>query len=500
MLNPNDMLYDRDMLSILLGSFFIILCSYWWYSKRRYKLPPGPWGVPFIGYFPFLGDEPFKTLLKLTEKYGSVYSINFNGSYTIILNDFESVREAFNNPAVSDRPPNLFDFHPDGLGFTGYSGPEWMEQRRYTLKVLRDIEREKIPWESNLEAEVEDLIRFLEEKGGQPTDMRDPISVSVSSNITSIILGKRLPKGDPRRTIVDNGVKAVMRTFSQLTLVTFFPRFMQFVARLGLSSFAEEFQKMLSFNKLIRTEIKCRKEIPSAEQNEEIFIDGYLQEMQKLEEKGVKTYFNEKNLVSTAQTLVIGGSDPTRAILEWLFLAMSYYPEIQKKIHKEIDDVMGKDGRLNWTQRMQVPYTYASTLEVLRWKTIAPLGAPHRVSEDTTIGGYHIPKGTDVMSNIYALHNDSKYWEDPEIFKPERFLHKDGSTIMRRLDSYAPFSIGRRICPGEMITMMEIFHYFTAVLQKFDIRPAENASVILEGMSGATYQAVPQKLRFISRN
>ncbi|GFT19233.1 cytochrome P450 2J6 [Nephila pilipes] len=430
------------MLSIIIGCLVLTLSLYWWYSERRYKLPPGPWGVPIIGYVPFLGDEPFKTLIKLSEKYGKVFSINFGGSLTIILNDFESVKETYNNPVILDRPPNIFDFHPDGLGFAGYNGFEWIEQRRHAMKILRDIGTDKIPWESNLEAEVDDFIRILKERGGQPIEVTDPLSASVSNNMTSLILGKRLLKEDPRRTIVDNGVKAVTRTFSGLSLVTFFPKFMQFVAGLGLSSFAEDFHKMLTFNKFIRNEIKCRKEIPPDEQNEEIFIDGYLQKMQKFKERGIRTYFNEKNLISTAQTLVIGGSEPSRIALEWLFLSTSNYPEIQKKIQREIDAVLGKDGRLNWSQRTKLPYTYATMLEALRWKTIVPLGVAHRTSEDTKIGGYHIPKDTNVMANIYALHNDPKYWKDPETFKPERFLHEDGSSIMRRLDSYAPFSVG----------------------------------------------------------
>ncbi|GBM58606.1 hypothetical protein AVEN_163272-1 [Araneus ventricosus] len=60
--------------------------------------------------------------------------------------------------------------------------------------------------------------------------------------------------------------------------------------------------------------------------------------------------------------------------------------------------------------------------------------------------------------------------------------------------------LGRRICPGEMIAMMEIFHYFTAVMQRFDIRPLENSPPnVDDGINGATYQPVPQKLKYIPR-
>ncbi|GBM58604.1 Cytochrome P450 2J6 [Araneus ventricosus] len=432
-----------DISSIVLGSVALILTLLWWYNRRKYKLPSGPWGLPFVGYMPFLGKSPFKTFIKLSEKYGKVFSINLGGDSTVILNDFESVKEAFSDNAVLDRPPNLFDFHPDGLGFAGYNGKEWIEQRRHTMRTLKDVGLGKIPWESCVEAEVEDFVKFLEEQGGKPLDVFDPLSASVSNNMTSIILGKRLPKGDPRRKIVDDGVQAVISTFVSAGLILTFPRLSQFLAKLGLTKRSQDFQKMVRFNRFIRNEMESRKKLPPTELNEDIFIDGYLLEKDKLKEKGVENWYNESNLVGTSQALVIGGSDTSRSILCWLFLTMVSYPEIQKKIHNEIDAVLGKDGKLRWSERAKLPLTYAATLEVHRWRTITPLGAVRKVSQDTKIGDYDILKGTNVMANIYALHNDPKYWKDPDVFRPERFLHEDGTLKMHRLDSYAPFSLGK---------------------------------------------------------
>ncbi|KAF8783145.1 Cytochrome P450 2J6 like protein [Argiope bruennichi] len=432
-----------DILSIILGCVAALLIVLWRHSKSKYKLPPGPWGLPVVGYIPFMGKYPFKTFIKLSEKYGKVFSLNLGGHYTVILNDFESVKDAFSNNAILDRPPHLFDFHPDGLGFTGYNGKKWLEQRRHTMRTLKDVGLGKIPWESCVEAEVEDFIQFLEEQGGKPLDVFDPLSASVSNNMTSIILGKRLLKGDPRRRTVDDGVQAVINTFVSVSLVFLFPRLSRFFAKFGLTKKSEDYQKMVRFNRFIRNEMESRKKIPQIELNEDIFIDGYLLEKEKLKEKGVENWYNENNLVGTSQALIVGGSDTSRTLLCWLFLAMVTYPDIQKKIQKEIDVVLGKDGKLKWAERAKLPLTYAATLEVHRWRTIAPLGAVHQAAQDTNIGDYDIPKGTHVISNIYALHNDPKYWKDPDVFRPERFLHEDGSLKMQRLDSYAPFSLGK---------------------------------------------------------
>lgn len=71
-----------------------------------------------------------------------------------------------------------------------------------------------------------------------------------------------------------------------------------------------------------------------------------------------------------------------------------------------------------------------------------------------TIGGYRIPKGTIVIPNIWAVHREAKYWDDPEVFRPERFLTKDGSGLISKPDQLMPFSIGKT--SGRTRTMLVI--------------------------------------------
>lgn len=71
---------------------------------------------------------------------------------------------------------------------------------------------------------------------------------------------------------------------------------------------------------------------------------------------------------------------------------------------------------------------------------ISPLGVPHCTTEDTELLGYKIPARTMVMSNFYAALRDPKHFPDPETFKPERFIGKDGT--IRKYDAFLPFGIG----------------------------------------------------------
>lgn len=66
-----------------------------------------------------------------------------------------------------------------------------------------------------------------------------------------------------------------------------------------------------------------------------------------------------------------------------------------------------------------------------------------RAIKDTKLQNYDIPKGTIIIGNIWSLHNDPKYWNEPDAFNPSRFLTANGKEIITRPDSYVPFSYGK---------------------------------------------------------
>lgn len=109
---------------------------------------------------------------------------------------------------------------------------------------------------------------------------------------------------------------------------------------------------------------------------------------------------------------------------------------------KEIDLIIGPNRKPSWDDKCKMPYTEAVLHEVLRFCNIVPLGIFHATSEDTAVRGYSIPKGTTVITNLYSVHFDEKYWRDPEMFYPERFL--DTSGYFSKKEALVPFSLGKR--------------------------------------------------------
>lgn len=102
------------------------------------------------------------------------------------------------------------------------------------------------------------------------------------------------------------------------------------------------------------------------------------------------------------------------------------------------------------------------------------------------MNGLTIPKGTQVIPLIHAVHMDPTLWKDPELFNPDRFLSADGTKIVKP-DFFIPFGVGRRVCLGDVLAKAELFLFFSSLLHVFNLRLPEGAvQPDLRGQAGVT--------------
>lgn len=121
-------------------------------------------------------------------------------------------------------------------------------------------------------------------------------------------------------------------------------------------------------------------------------------------------------------------------------------------MRNEIDTVMNSVGSESlYDQRSRLPVVRSTILEVLRMRPVAPMGVPHVVSDTGSIDGYSIPKGSQIFSNIWGMHNDPDIWKDPSVFNPDRFLSHTGVLDEEKAKLVIPFSIGKYIIPTIII-------------------------------------------------
>lgn len=184
------------------------------------------------------------------------------------------------------------------------------------------------------------------------------------------------------------------------------------------------------------------------------------------------------------QNLVVGGVDATFVTLTWALSPLVNHSEVLKRAQEELDLHIGRENWVEESDTKKLVYLQAIIMETMRLYPAGPL-IPREAIEDCRLAGYNLPKGTMLFLNFWRLHRDSRIWQEPDEFKPERFLtaHVDVDVRGQQFE-YLPFSSGRRACPGISLAMRMLFLTLAHVLQGFNITTPTNEPVDMrEGLS-----------------
>ncbi|KAM5165065.1 uncharacterized protein ACMZJ9_007480 [Mantella aurantiaca] len=493
-------MYLTDPVTIILSiaiCVFLAIVLYGQKKKVHPNYPPGPPCLPIIGNMHMINiEKPYITFLELAKKYGTVYSLQIGSQKIVVLCGYETVKDALVNHAeeFAGRPslPLLTDISK-GHGFIFANGNSWKAMRRFTLSTLRDFGMGKRTIEDKIMEECKSLCHVISAFKGKPFENTMIMNAAVSNIIVSILLGYRFNYDDPQLlrllTIVNDNIRIIGSPMAQ-----FYNSFPSLVRWLP-GSHREVYTNSMEMQMFVKeTFTNQKKQLDVNDQRN--LIDAFLVK-QKEEKPNPELYFNDKNLTFLVMDLFAAGMETTSTTLRWGLLLMMKYPEIQKKVQDEIEKVIGS-GEPSLIHRKQMPYTDAVIHEIQRFANIVPTNIPHATTEDTNFKGFFIPKGTQVIPLLYSVLRDKEYFEKPEEFHPQHFLDSEGN--LTKNEAFIPFSAGKRSCAGENMAKMELFLFFTSLLQNFTFQSPPGAKLDLTGAVGFTTPPLKHEICAIPRN
>uniref|UniRef100_A0A8C8VET1 Uncharacterized protein n=1 Tax=Pelusios castaneus TaxID=367368 RepID=A0A8C8VET1_9SAUR len=391
-----------------------------------------------------------------------------------MLTGFEAVREALvqKSEDFADRPPcSLFDHlgfrkNCEGLMMARY-GSGWKELRRFALCSLRNFGLGKKSLDQRVTEEARCLCAAFSSNNGHPFDPRDLINSAVGNVMCSLTFGNRFEYNNEKFLRMLHLIEEAFNIGAGIKcqILNMMPWLVHIPG--PHNNVLQPFND--SFN-ILREIVKEHKETRDPAFTRDL-IDAFLEEIEKAK-SDPESCFIEDNLIFTIFDLFGAATETTTVTMCWALLYMLLYPDVQKKVHEEIDNVIGRDRPPKVEDQVNLPYTNAVIHETQRCGDVVFAGVPRITYRDTEVQGFFIPKETTIIMFLSSVLKDETIWEKPHQFYPEHFLDADGQFVKR--EAFLPFSAGRRMCLGEQLARKELFLFFTTLLQHFTFHIPED--------------------------
>ncbi|KAK6118994.1 hypothetical protein DH2020_047280 [Rehmannia glutinosa] len=404
-------------------SVSVLLISIIWYIKSLRKtppLPPGPRGLPILGYLPFLGKHLLHQFTDLGHKYGPIYKLYLGNKLWVVISSPSLVKEVVRDQdavfANRDSPVAALvgTYGGNDIAWSPYNS-QWRAMRKIFVQEMMNNRSLKESY-SLRKDEVRKTITHVHTKVGKPVDIGE-LSFRTELNVIRNMLWGGIIEGEEGKRI------------------------------------GAEFRVLIS--KIVDLFGKPN-------------ISDFYPVLAGLDIQGVKK--NRWKIICNPWTdTVSGGTDTTATTVEWAMAELMKNPDSMAKAHKELFDVVGSDNMIEESHMPDLKYLEAVIKETLRLHPAVPLLIPRSPAKSSTIGGYTIPKNSTVLINVWSIQRDPSIWDNPDEFKPERFLDDNGNLDFKGNHfHYLPFGSGRRVCAGMPLAERMLIYLVASLVHSFE--------------------------------
>ncbi|CAH9100600.1 unnamed protein product [Cuscuta epithymum] len=488
--------------------FLLYLISKHFHRKFK-NYPPAPFlTLPVVGHLYLFKKPLHKTLINISKRCGPVVLLEFGSRKVLSVSAPSAVEECLsrNDVVFANRPRFLagkhIGYNHTSLVWASY-GDHWRNLRKIAATEILSNNRLQTLHEIRAD-EVKSMIRKLDSssKEDSPVDMKTVFFELMLNLMMRMIAGKRY-YGDDKEVDVKEAARfrEIVREVFLLSGATNIGDYVPSLSRLSVK--LEENLRQLQLNRddylqgLIR---ECRERMvndgvdggvdPAGKRKS--FVDVLLTRQAEEPE-----YYKDEIIRGLMGVILAAGTDTSVATMEWTLSLLLNHQQVLKKAQKEIDDKVGYERLVEESDMVELPYLNCIMKEAMRMYPAGPLAVAHESSEECTVAGYRIPKGTMLLLNLYSIQRDPKYWVEPEKFNPERFKGLEAvSSAKEHGYKWMPFGYGRRGCPGETLAWHVVGLSLASVIQCFDW---ERLGSELIDMSEGTGLTMPKATPLMAR-
>ncbi|KAH7692019.1 Premnaspirodiene oxygenase protein [Dioscorea alata] len=459
--------------------FIIFIISYKliFSGGNKPNLPPSPPALPIIGNLLQLTSLPHRSFHALSQTYGPLMLVRIGQVPILIVSSPDTALEVLktHDLAFANRPFSkpFFKLTNGGsnISFAQY-GDYWRQTKK--LAVVHLLNQKRVQSFQTIRQHQASLM--IQKIAGSKEEEVVNVSEIVHEYSNEVVSRAAAGKLGNAKKIKEMAEEAAV-LFGGFQVYDMFPAMGWLSVAMGLEGKLEKVTRKVDafFSEIVEEHVERRRHGGAGEEKEEEdFVDLLL----ALKEEGGDGDFaiTDADIKAIIMDMIGAGTDTSYVTLEWAMTELIKNPRTMKKAQDEVRKTSNGKPTVSENDIPQMSYLQAVIKEVLRLHPAAPLLLPHETRQKVVIQGYEIPERTRVLINAWSIGRDPNSWEDPEEFKPERFV---GSSMdFKGLDfKFIPFGAGRRICPGINFAITSIEFALASLLYHFNWRLPDGISV-----------------------
>ncbi|XP_031254537.1 cytochrome P450 71D9-like [Pistacia vera] len=428
------------------------------------NLPPGPWKLPLIGNLHQLVSAESLShyrLRDLAKKYGPLMHLQLGEISVVVVSSPEFAEQVMktHDAKFASRPHNeivrIASYNYSDVAFSP-CGDYWRKLRNlYRLELLSPKQVQS--FRSLREEEMSSLVNSIASKSGSVINLTDNFFTSTYGITARAAFGG---KCKDNQVLIPVATETI-RLMAGFYIADMFPsiKFLQSIS--GTRSKLERLHKEL--DRILENIINEHKKSDKMEENKDL-VDILL-ELQGRDD--LQFCLTTEGIKATIFDIFVGGSDTVATTMDWAMSELIKNPGLMKRVQDEVREVFNRKGKVDETGINEMKFLKLVIKETLRLHPAGPFLLPRESIERCEIKSFNVPAKTRVLVNAWAIARDPKYWSEPEIFKPERFLDLDIEYTGTNF-KFIPFGAGRRMCPGTSYALASVEIALAMLLYHFD--------------------------------